>query len=150
PEPHYRQYVEKAEGLADADARHGGMLSCLARTPVEQAAGRLVAVLVGEACLKNTKLALWAAADVLGLSLRARGGDGIEGKSAVALRAPAEADNARLVRCVFGNPFRPAKFDPTWQTTDAIALARGISEECAWERLPILGDALEEAGCDHA
>src|SRR5262249_30913287 len=112
PDSRYHPYVERAEGLADAGVIHGGMLSFPARTPVEDAAGRLVPVLIAEACLKNTKLALWAAADLLVLSLRARGGVGLDVESAVALRAPAEADNARLVRCVFGNPFSAAKFDP--------------------------------------
>jgi hypothetical protein len=57
-------------------------------------------------------------------------------------RAQAEA-----VREVFGNPFRPARLEPAWRTPDVYQLARGIYEEGAFERLPILADALEEAGC---
>lgn len=55
-----------------------------------------------------------------------------------------------LLRCVFGNPFRPVVFDPKWWSETATALAAGIYEERAFDRLPILADALEEAGCDHA
>jgi hypothetical protein len=55
---------------------------------------------------------------------------------------------ADLVRCLFGNPFRPATFDPHWRTTTAVGLARAIYDEIAFDRLPILADALEEAGCD--
>jgi hypothetical protein len=57
---------------------------------------------------------------------------------------------ADLVRCIFGNPFRPVAADPRWLTPDAVALAKGIYEEKAFDRLPILADALQDAGCDNA
>lgn len=37
-----------------------------------------------------------------------------------------------------------------WQTTDVTALVRGIVADGADDRLPILADALQEAGCDDA
>ena len=37
--------------------------------------------------------------------------------------------------------------DPSWFTTDVVALARGIAAEQAFDRLPILADALQDAGC---
>jgi hypothetical protein len=55
-----------------------------------------------------------------------------------------------LLRCIVGNPFRPVAFAPNWRTETAVALAAGIYAERAFDRLPILADALEEAGCDHA
>jgi hypothetical protein len=55
---------------------------------------------------------------------------------------------ADLVRCIFGNPFRPVAFDPRWLTSTVIDLARAAYEGRAWERLPILADALMDAGCD--
>ncbi len=55
-----------------------------------------------------------------------------------------------LLRCIFGNPFRPVAFADSWRSETAVALATGIYEERAFDRLPILADALEEAGCDHA
>lgn len=51
---------------------------------------------------------------------------------------------------IFGNPFRPAEFDPAWRSEVALALATGIHVENAFDRLPVLADALEEAGCDAA
>jgi hypothetical protein len=48
---------------------------------------------------------------------------------------------------VFGNPFRPVEADPSWLTSDVLALARGIYEEKAFDRMPILADALQDAGC---
>jgi hypothetical protein len=55
-------------------------------------------------------------------------------------------DIAALARDLFGNPFRPANLG-AWRTPDALALATAIYREAAFERLPILADALEEAGC---
>jgi hypothetical protein len=54
-----------------------------------------------------------------------------------------------LVHDVAGNPFRPATTDPSWLTSTVVALARGIDDERAFDRLPILADALQDAGCDH-
>jgi hypothetical protein len=54
-----------------------------------------------------------------------------------------------LLRCIVGNPFRPVVFDPAWRTETAVALASAIYAERAFDRLPILADALEEAGCDN-
>jgi hypothetical protein len=59
---------------------------------------------------------------------------------------------ANLVREVFGNPFRPVKVDPVWlawQDGMLGKLAQGIYEERAFDRLPILADALLDAGCDN-
>ncbi len=35
-----------------------------------------------------------------------------------------------------------------WLTSDVVGLGRGIYADNAWERLPILGDALMDAGCE--
>lgn len=54
------------------------------------------------------------------------------------------------LRDIFGNPFRTFAIDPLWvERNDRIVpkLAQAIYEEYAFDRLPILADALEEAGC---
>ena len=53
-----------------------------------------------------------------------------------------------LLRDIFGNPFRPAVFDSRWRTADTLGLARGIYAHRAFDRLPLLADALMDAGCD--
>jgi hypothetical protein len=60
-----------------------------------------------------------------------------------------------LLRCVFGNPyrglnvgFRPVKLDPRWLTSTVAQLATGVYADRAFDRLPILADALQDAGCD--
>jgi len=45
------------------------------------------------------------------------------------------------------NPFRPLAADPVWLTPTAQSLAAAIYADRAFDRLPILADALEEAGC---
>ncbi|MDY3562412.1 hypothetical protein R5W23_003878 [Gemmata sp. JC673] len=57
---------------------------------------------------------------------------------------------AGLLRDIFGNPFRPAAIDPAWLTSTVVALAEGIYQDRAFERLPILADALQDAGCENA
>ena len=43
----------------------------------------------------------------------------------------------------------PLRLNPEWQTETVVALARGIAADNAFDRLPILADALEESGCDN-
>jgi hypothetical protein len=40
--------------------------------------------------------------------------------------------------------------DPTWLTSTVVSLATAIYGDRAFDRLPILADALEDAGCDNA
>ncbi|QDV35027.1 hypothetical protein [Tautonia plasticadhaerens] len=54
----------------------------------------------------------------------------------------------RDLRDLFGNPFRPITFEPNWITSEAAGLALAIDRDRAFDRMPILGDALEAAGCD--
>ncbi|WP_238602695.1 hypothetical protein [Fimbriiglobus ruber] len=54
---------------------------------------------------------------------------------------------ARTLRCIF-NPFA-LPLDPRWQTPTVLALAQAIYTDRAFDRLPILADALEEASCDN-
>jgi hypothetical protein len=59
-----------------------------------------------------------------------------------------------LIRETFGNPFRDVTFDAKWRTPDVTSLAEAAYEERSlprgWldnERLAVLADAVEEAGC---
>jgi hypothetical protein len=53
-----------------------------------------------------------------------------------------------LLRDLFGNPFRTPELEPRWRTSDVVGLARAIYEEKAFDRMPILADALMDAGCE--
>ena len=59
-----------------------------------------------------------------------------------------ERTQCDLVRCIFGNPFRPTVFDPSWQTSDVTAISRGMYESRDFSAMAILADALQDAGCD--
>jgi hypothetical protein len=62
--------------------------------------------------------------------------------------------NGRRLAHRFDRPNAPAvSFDPAWLAWNdgtVVRLARCMWEEGAFDRLPILGDALEEAGCADA
>lgn len=51
------------------------------------------------------------------------------------------------LRCVFGNPFQPVTIDPKRLTPKVVAVAQTIYEQRRFQDMPILADALEEAGC---
>jgi len=59
------------------------------------------------------------------------------------------AAQADILREILGHPFRPPPFQPDWETPTVLALAQAIYAEQAFEQLPILADALEDAGCDN-
>jgi hypothetical protein len=66
---------------------------------------------------------------------------------------PVRSRCAQLLRDLFGNPFRPASMTPAWLTWNhgtVPAIARHIYEDRAFHDLPILADALEDAGCTDA
>jgi hypothetical protein len=59
------------------------------------------------------------------------------------------AAQAELVRDIFGNPFRPVAVEQSWLTSTVAALAEGMYQDRAFDRLLILADALQDAGCDN-
>ncbi|HJZ58229.1 MAG TPA: hypothetical protein VKE74_25025 [Gemmataceae bacterium] len=59
---------------------------------------------------------------------------------------PRQAD---LLRDIFGNPFRPVAFDPSWRTGTVASLAKGMYESREFSPMPILADALQDAGCEN-
>jgi len=57
---------------------------------------------------------------------------------------------AGLMRELFASPCRSVNMQPAWQTINVVGLSQAIYSERAFDRLPILGDALEDAGCTDA
>jgi hypothetical protein len=58
-----------------------------------------------------------------------------------------------LLRCILGDPFRPLTADPhwlAWNDATIAKIAHVIYDERAFDHLPLLADALEEAGCTNA
>jgi hypothetical protein len=54
-----------------------------------------------------------------------------------------------VFREILGNPFRPVTFSPEWRTDTVLTLARQMYESRDFSAMPILADALQDAGCDN-
>jgi hypothetical protein len=64
--------------------------------------------------------------------------------------AVAKAELIALVRDIFGNPYRLVRIDPSWlswRDGAASTLSQAIYQSLAFDRLPLLADVLEDAGC---
>ena len=64
--------------------------------------------------------------------------------------AAEEREQVRLLRDIFGNPFRFPLIDPAWlrwSDGTVVKMAQSIYDDRTFDRLPILADALEESGC---
>ena len=57
-------------------------------------------------------------------------------------------ERALALELVGPNPFRPIAFSPEWRTDTAASLARHMYESHEFGAMPILADALQDAGCD--
>jgi hypothetical protein len=69
---------------------------------------------------------------------------------AVAWNDSASNAHERFLRDLFDGPRTPRRIDPAWFRWNGAAvakIARDIYEENCFEELPILADALEDAGC---
>jgi len=78
-------------------------------------------------------------ADLSGLT-RAR----LDGQNALRVRQVSLA-----LELIGPNPFRPVAFDFQWRTSTVFSLARQMYESRDFSAMPILADALQDAGCDN-
>jgi hypothetical protein len=65
--------------------------------------------------------------------------------------------HVKLLHDIFGNPFRPVTINAAWETPAVVSLAYAAydrhimpAETLEPDRLAVLADALEDAGCDNA
>jgi hypothetical protein len=64
-----------------------------------------------------------------------------------------QVNPTQWLRCLFGNPFRPATLDPAWLSWHnrlPVSMARQMYDSRDFADMPVLADALEEAGCRDA
>jgi hypothetical protein len=60
---------------------------------------------------------------------------------------------AGLLRDIIGNPFRPVTLVRSWlawNENTVLRMAQSIYDDRAFDTMPVLGDALEDAGCQNA
>jgi hypothetical protein len=94
--------------------------------------------------------AIHAAACAYAVTLRAAKNAAMacdEARQASADDVAESAIQSSLLRDIFGNPFRPVTIHSAWITSTVTSLAQAIYTDRAFDRLPILADALEDAGC---
>jgi hypothetical protein len=70
-----------------------------------------------------------------------------DGGASAAKLAREQASQCDLLRDIFGNPLHTRPLESNWQTSTVRLLAQAIYTDRTFEHLPVLADALEDAGC---
>jgi hypothetical protein len=110
-------------------------------TGLDYEAAAVVAAAVEHPVPEDVIVACWRATD--SQSARTPGGDGS--------RHIEEARwQAMVFRDIIGNPFRSITFSPDWRTEAALDLAGHMYASRDFSPMPILADALQDAGCGDA
>ena len=94
----------------------------------------------GEATYEFLAADFYSVANVLGYD--------IQRQMACAVHNGSKFNLIALLAEMFGNPFQPIAFDPRWRTEDVVGVARMIYDEHRFDLMPMLSDALRDAGCD--
>jgi hypothetical protein len=63
-------------------------------------------------------------------------------------RAGVRSFQAHFLRDIYENPFREVVFDPKWRTATVIGVAQKMYDRRVFDAMPILADALQDAGCE--
>jgi hypothetical protein len=153
-----RRWVERAEGMADGgpplSPQEQQELEQEARRPHSTTSVREQGRIAASYTLSAKVMMATGAGTIVGAALAMKTWkQKHDNRAAGRVCLKEAAAEVALLREVFGNPFRPVRLNPAWlryQDGAAPNLARSIYEERAFDRLPILADALEDAGCDHA
>jgi hypothetical protein len=152
-EPEWRAVVELAEGFADGagtTAELGKAFKSLAKfstgdySPDTPGANRCTAAALVQACASTSPLSAAFHITCIPVIL-----DPVTHQTRRDSFPPSEEALCDLFRDVFGNPFRPAAFDKAWRTDTVLSLARVMYETRDFAAMPILADALQEAGCEN-
>jgi hypothetical protein len=139
---HSKRSVELAERFADGQAT--GEELAAARANACQAALTIADYAASYTAFADASDSADAYNASAGVMAYAAAPDNARGRKA---ECAAQAD---LCRDIFGNPFQTVAVDPViliWQNGTVQRLAQDLSEKGEFDGLPILGDALEDAGC---
>jgi hypothetical protein len=140
--------VIAAERFADGEVPFSEVQVCERKLNIPKH-GHETNVMLAARSLNDTNVLVGAISAATHLA-SAASRDPVLPKEATRLWSNELAQAAHQFRCIFGNPFRPVTFDPAWRTSDVVLLAQGIYDERAFDRMPFLADALQDAGCDNA
>jgi hypothetical protein len=149
-----REKIEVTERYADGDATAAEVAAALHNTGIYDMDEAFVTARVGEVRWAISE-SLDSAALVADAALRDRALKEAPELNTleVDLARKAAYDVEKRVQCdllrdIFGNPFCPVIVDPSWVTIPVQNIAAAIYHERAFDGLPVLADALEEAGCN--
>jgi hypothetical protein len=157
--PHFGRLAEATESFADGEISEEEWAGCLQEAQREALSLRDVSDLI-KPCWRYPLSSAASLSQLLARQAKffAQGGEGRPEPFVGTYTFDGEiyererAVQAELLRDLFANPFRPSPtVSSAWLTWDSelvVRLARGAYAERDFERLPILADALEDAGCD--
>jgi hypothetical protein len=132
-----RQAVEVAERFADEKADRDELVSALSEAVYALpavGASDLAANAAKYAALPSARAAAYAVCEVTFIIRQDAG----------------RAWQCDLLREIFGHPYRPVTIERAWRASNdgaVIKLAQAIYDDRNFAHLPVLGDALEDAGC---
>ena len=149
-----RRAVEVAEEFADGLASTGDLCRAQTALALGLAAGEILGRTRSDmpewVALRDSWRAAHAAAsaadEVFGITGNACHYAAHDAKG----RDTEDSGQAKLLREILGNPLRQVAVDPVWlhRNDGAVRkLAQAIYDERAFEKMPLLADALEDAGC---
>jgi hypothetical protein len=164
-DPRFQNAVELSERYADGEATAKELTA--ERRKVKNLGQELYSEFINDqpqpfGHTRRISLAYWGIVDILAKSMQPyRCGISAWEERRDLTRSELDRDpddalqlEGRLVREVFGNPFRPVTLDPAWNNAAVVKLAQSVYDERDLPsghfdngRITILADALEEAGC---
>ena len=153
PDPRSRAAVEVAERYADGEATRVELWTAK-RDAVSPAGGGAIAAYWAVSAKASGPLvnAFEAAAEAPARLAVQEAQPYAAAATWDAAQEEGERYQVSLIREIIGNPFCDYPLDPLWLAWEGGVVGRmahGIYEDRAFDRMPILGDALEEAGCGH-
>lgn len=168
PHPVARATVEVAERFADGAASAAEFLNAEAvvrelrialepRWRASDGAERITLhpthaalALAGVVCWREPQKAAWYAASNAHREVPylANPGVDVHSKRHWECEVAEKRAQCELLREIFGNPFRSVAFARDWRTDAANLVARRMYDSRDFGRMPILADALKDAGCN--
>ena len=149
--------LEFAESAAEGDVNRFTLEVARERVsswslPLPSDSASIVVARAAGLCLgtsaQNALVAITAAMPHLEVFLRKCVTDGEDDLANARVRCKARM--AAYLREVVGNPFRSVGIQRGWRTGTATTLARQMYDSREFSAMPILADALQDAGCENA
>jgi hypothetical protein len=146
-EPGYEAALEVLERFADGTARDADRIRAGKQSVADALPPNLAGCLLSELRQAAAKT-IGRGAEYIGQGASAAVGYTDE-RRFQALKAEEQRRQMPLLRDLAGNPFRPVACSARWCTDTALSLARQMYEARDFGAMPMLADALQDAGCDN-